>query len=87
MLNPAPLLRPARKGRLSLLLLIKPLTVEVGNGVPPLTGRKLLLGFENGALVTALATIPVTTLTDGCVPPIMSCMKKDKTGWCSVPAG
>lgn len=85
MLKPAPLFRPARKGRLFLLLLMKPLMLEFGNGVPPLTGKKLLLGFEKGAFVTALAMIPVTALADGCVPPTMSCMKKDRTG-CSVPA-
>ena len=72
-------LRPTRNG--ALLLLMTP--VRLLSGTPPLIGRTWLLGFEKGRLLTSeLATIPVTTLPEGRVPPRMSCMKKDNGGCC-----
>ncbi|CAL5365779.1 unnamed protein product [Camellia sinensis] len=37
-------------------------------------------------LTSELATIPVTTLPEGWVPPKMSCMKKDNGGFCGATA-
>lgn len=48
-------------GFMKLLMLL-----TLGNGVPPWSGKKLLLGDENGMpLMSVRAIIPVTTLTDG----------------------
>lgn len=80
LVRPVVPLRPAMEGMLSRLLLRKPLRLLLFRGVPPLTGKMLLFGFEKGTLATVLAMNPVTTLTDGFDPPRMSCMKKDKCG-------
>lgn len=70
-------LRPTRFGRL--LLVMMPLSLGLTKGIPPVIGKRLLLSLENGRPVTSVfATIPATTLADGCDPPRMSCMKKEK---------
>lgn len=58
-----------------------PLSLGLTNGIPPVIGKRLLLSLENGKPVTSLfATIPATTLADGCDPPRISCMKKENEG-------
>lgn len=53
----------------------------LSSGVPPWSGKKLLLATEKGMpLMSVRAIIPVTTLDDGLDPPRMSCMKKDNGG-------
>ena len=79
--GPMPL-RPARNGRL-LLLLRRPLRFSFVSGTAPETGKMLSLGLEKGRpLIWVLAMIPVTTLADGWVPPRTSCMKKVSGGIC-----
>lgn len=80
--GPMPL-RPARNGRLLLLLLMRPLRSWFVSGTAPETGKMLSLGLEKGKpLIWVLAMIPVTTLADGWVPPRTSCMKKVSRGIC-----
>lgn len=86
LVRPVVPVRPAKEGRLLRLLLRKPLRLLLFRGVPPLTGKMLLLGFEKGTLATVLAMSPVTTRTDGWDPPRMSCMKKAKCGFAAVVA-
>ena len=68
-------LKPARKGRLLLLLMMFLRLSLLSKGSVPWIGKKLSLGFENAMpLPSELAMIPVTTLADGWEPPRMSCM-------------
>lgn len=61
--------------------MIIPFSLGLTKGIPPVIGNMLLLFLENGKPVTSLfATIPVTTLADGCDPPRISCMKNDSDG-------
>lgn len=61
--------------------MMMPLILGLTSGIPPVIGKRLLLSFEKGRPVTSVfATIPATTLADGCDPPRMSCMKKDNDG-------
>lgn len=68
-------LRPVRKGML-LLFTIPPLALLVGR--PLFTGRTAPLGLAKGTCppTAGLATMPVTAMAEGWVPPRMSCMKK-----------
>lgn len=72
--------RPARKGRLLLLML--PL-LEFVRGTPLLVGMTAPLGFAKGIcpLTAELVTMPVMALADGFDPPSTSCMKKIKGWW------
>lgn len=68
-------LSPVRKGTL-LLFTIPPLALLVGT--PLFTGRTAPFGFAKGTWppTAGLATIPVTAMAEGRLPPSMSCMKK-----------
>ena len=47
------------------------------NGMAPLKGKILLLGFEKGSLAVWVSTmVPTTILSEGADPPTMSCIKK-----------
>lgn len=61
--------------------MMMPLSLGLTRGIPPVIGKRLLLSLENGNPVTSVfATIPATTLADGCDPPRMSCMKNENDG-------